>query len=78
MSTLCSISAIKELPRTRKNILFDSKLTFLPYTLPEEFPFGFLSPFLCIPCHCRSLEVIIQHTYLDLFTILLSLIFYGP
>ena len=41
--------------------MFDSKLTFKPFTLLEEFPFGLLSPFLRIPCHCRSLEVIIQH-----------------
>ena len=50
------ISAIKELPRTLKNIIFD-------ITLLEEFPFGFLSLFLCIPCHCRNLENIIQHIY---------------
>ena len=78
MSILCNISARKELPRTIKNIIFDSKLTFEPFTLPEEFPLGFLSPFLCIPCHCRNLEMIIQHTHLDLFIILLSLTFYGP
>ena len=64
MSILCSISAIKEPPRTIQNIMFDSKLTFKPFTLLEEFPFGFLSPFLCIPRHSRSLEVIIQHIYI--------------
>ena len=45
MSILCSSSVLKELPRTIKNItgIFDSKVTCKPFTLLEEFPFGFLS-----------------------------------
>ena len=77
MSILCSISVLKELPRTTKNIIFDSKVTCKPFTLLEEFPFGFLSSFLCIACHCRNLEVMIQH---KLFRSIYNLIifFYGP
>ena len=41
MSILCSISAIKELPRTITNIIFDIKLAFESFTLLEEFLFGF-------------------------------------
>ena len=72
MSIPCSISVLKVLPRTMKNIIFDSKVTCKPFTLLEEFPFGFLSSFLCIACHCRNFEVIIRLNYLDPFTILLS------
>ena len=45
MSIPCSISVLKELPRTIKHItgIFDSKVTCKPFTLLEEFPFGFLS-----------------------------------
>ena len=37
----------------------------------------FLSLFLGIPCHCRSLVRSDNTAYVDLFTILLFLIFYG-
>ena len=57
----------KELPRTIKTIVFDSKLTFKPFTLLEEFPFGFLSPFLRSPCHCGSLEVIIYSIFRSIY-----------
>lgn len=46
MSILCSISVLKELPRTIKNIIFDSKVTCKPFTLLEEFPFVFFKLFL--------------------------------
>ena len=61
----------------KENIIFDSKVTCKPFTLLEEFPFGFLSSFLCIACHCRNLEVIIQH---KLFRSIYNLVifFYGP
>ena len=77
MSILYNISVLKELPRTIKNIIFDSEVTCKPFTLLEEFPFGFLSSFLFIAYHCRNLEVIIQH---KLFRSIYNLIifFYGP
>ena len=61
MSILCSSSVLKELPRTIKNIIFDSKVTCKPFTLLEEFPFGFLSS-LILMYHLSLQELGIDNT----------------
>ena len=57
--------------------MFDSKLTFKPFTLLEEFPFGLLSPLiLTYPLSLQELGSD-NTAYLDLFTNLI-VFFCGP
>ena len=64
MSIMCSIFAIKELPRTVKNITGGVSTWFF-------------KPFLLYPLSLQEFRS--DYTaYLDLFAILFSLIFYGP
>ena len=45
--------------RKRRSISGEHSLHFIAnHVILEEFPFGFLNPFLCIPCYCRSLQLI--------------------
>ena len=75
MSILCSISVIHVLPRTIRSIIFDSKLTFQPFTL--QVSVWFFKPFLVYSLSLQELGSY-NTAFLDLFTTLLSLIFYSP
>ena len=74
MNILCSISAIKELPKTIKNIVWQQgNILALHVT---ELSVWFFTPFLMYPL--SLLELGSDNTaYLDLFTNLI-IFFYGP
>ena len=58
MSILCSISAIKELPRTRKNNKYDSKLTFYSQSrYTGGVSVWFFKPFLMYPLSLQELAI---------------------
>ena len=73
MSILCSISAIKGPPRAIKNYISPQV-----NILAIHFAFlWFFKLFLMYPLSLQELRSD-NAAYLDLFTLLLSLIFYGP